>query len=188
MLATPFEHAARAPVPARIRPGLLKYRVRYRRAPSKPPCEYELVQDSSRQSVLRVLACRSQLVSSAQRDRSPLGQIWFDTVFQYIIHLVLFFNTNIFSAFSNIILRYNIILQGWPPILGPVVRRTIYCVGKFRPIYFKNCAVVDVYSRVHSCISKFCMVAGLSAIVFFLFDRFRPTHRDTSYSTGTAEV
>ena len=26
-----------------------------------------------------VLACRSQLVSSAQRDRSPLEQIWFDT-------------------------------------------------------------------------------------------------------------
>ena len=43
------------------------------------------------QSVL-ARACRSQLVSSAQRDRSPLGQIWFDTVFQYIINLVLFFS------------------------------------------------------------------------------------------------
>ena len=32
----------------------------------------------------------TDLVSSAQRDRSPLGQIWFDTIFQYIIHLVLF--------------------------------------------------------------------------------------------------
>ena len=40
MLATPFEHAARAPVPAWTGPGLLKYRVRYRRAASKPPCEY----------------------------------------------------------------------------------------------------------------------------------------------------
>ena len=58
-------------------------------------------------------------------------------------------------------------LQGRPAILGPVVRRTIYCVGKLRTIYFKNCAVVDVYSRVHSCISKFCMVAGLSAFFFF---------------------
>ena len=43
-----------------------------------------------------VLACRSQLVSSAQRDRSPLGQIWFDTDFEYIMNLVLFFSTNIF--------------------------------------------------------------------------------------------
>ena len=74
MLGTPFEHAARAPVRARTRPRLLK-------SPR--------VQDSAMQSVL---ACRSQLVSSAQRDRSPLEQIWFDTVFQYIIYLILFFS------------------------------------------------------------------------------------------------
>ena len=64
-------------------------------------------------------------------------------------------------------LRHGSIVQGRPAILGPVVRRTIYCVGKLRPIYFKNCVVVDVYSRVHSRISKFCMVAGLSAFFFF---------------------
>ena len=40
MLVTPFEHAARAPVPARTRPRLLKYRIGYRRAASKPPFEY----------------------------------------------------------------------------------------------------------------------------------------------------
>ena len=40
MLVTPFEHAARAPVPARTGPGLLKYRIGYRRTASKPPCEY----------------------------------------------------------------------------------------------------------------------------------------------------
>ena len=78
-------------------------------------------------------------------------------------------------------------VQGRPAILGPVVRRTIYCLGKLRTIYFKNSVIVDLYSRVHSRISKFCMVAGLSAFLF-RFDRFRPTHRDTSYSTGTAEV
>lgn len=40
MLVTPFEHAVRAPVPARIRPGLLKYRMGCSRAASKPPFEY----------------------------------------------------------------------------------------------------------------------------------------------------
>ena len=40
MLATPFEHDVRAPVPARTRPGLLKYRIGYRWAVSKPPFEY----------------------------------------------------------------------------------------------------------------------------------------------------
>ena len=60
-----------------------------------------------------------------------------------------------------------VVLQGRPPIIAHVVRRTIYCVGKLRTIYFKNCVVVDVYSRVHSRISKFCIVAGLSAFFFF---------------------
>ena len=89
MLGTPFEHAARAPVPARIRPGLLKYRMPLgcSQAASKPPCEYR-----TRPCTRSVLACRSQLVSSAQRDRSPLEQIWFDAVFQYIINLVMFFS------------------------------------------------------------------------------------------------
>ena len=40
MLGTPFEHAARAPVPARIRPGLLKYRMGCSRAASFTPLEY----------------------------------------------------------------------------------------------------------------------------------------------------
>ena len=53
-----------------------------------------------------VLACRSQLVSSAQRDRSPLGQIWFDTVFQYIIHLVLFFSIVLEKAEKYICITY----------------------------------------------------------------------------------
>ena len=52
-----------------------------------------------------VLACRSQLVSSAQRDRSPLEQIWFDTIFQYIINLVLFSIQIYVSVFSNIKLK-----------------------------------------------------------------------------------
>ena len=78
MLVTPFEHSARAPVRARTRPGLLKYRVRYLRAASFTIFYTPRVQDSYKQSLL---ACRSQLVSSAQRDRTPLEQIWFDTEF-----------------------------------------------------------------------------------------------------------
>ena len=39
-----------------------------------------------------VLACHSQLVQLTQRDRTPLQQIWFDTVFQNIVQLVLFFS------------------------------------------------------------------------------------------------
>ena len=45
-----------------------------------------------------VLACRSQLVQLTQRDRSPPQQIWFDTVFQEFLQLVLLFSININSA------------------------------------------------------------------------------------------
>ena len=76
------------------------------------------------------------------------------------------------AAVLKVLVHVLVHVQGWPPILECLVRRTIYCVGKFRPIYFKNCVVVDVYSRVHSRISKFCMVAGLSAIVFFYLTDF----------------
>ena len=40
MIGTPIEDAARAPVRACTGPGLLKYRVRYRRAVSFTPLEY----------------------------------------------------------------------------------------------------------------------------------------------------
>ena len=86
-----FEHAARAPVRAWTGPGLLKYRVRYLQAASFTPLEYR-TRLCSRYSRASVFACRSQLVSSAQRGRIPLEQIWFDTVFQFSIHLVLFFS------------------------------------------------------------------------------------------------
>ena len=39
-----------------------------------------------------VLACRSQVVSSAQRDRTPQKQIWFDTDL-----LTLYTDTTFFS-------------------------------------------------------------------------------------------
>ena len=59
-----------------------------------------------------VLACRSHLVSSAQRDRSPLEQIWIDTVFQYIINLLLFFSIILEKAET-----YIFIVIGLGPLL-----------------------------------------------------------------------
>ena len=105
-LATPSADAARAPVPAQTRPGLLKYRMRYRRAASKTPFEaasktpFEYLLSYRSRSYSRNSSAAVSWSSSAPRDRTPLqhAHSWFVTGFQYILKLVRFFSINIDSA------------------------------------------------------------------------------------------
>ena len=49
-----------------------------------------------------------------------------------------------FLFFFGARVLYEYQIQGRPAILASVVRRTVYSVGKFMTIYFKNCATTAV--------------------------------------------
>ena len=99
MLGTTFEHAARAPVPTQIRPGLLKYRMGCSQAASFTPLEYR-TRPCSRYS--RAAVSWSARLSAIVVRYGRFGLIlFFNSLYIYYCFLIQIY----FSAFSNIILK-----------------------------------------------------------------------------------